>query len=154
MEIQPWDHGKSSYMLSPDETEHLPAPANLLLSEMDTPLLYMAGVFFNIFFFVFLYSWILSLSMWLYRKRQQPNVFPRSIFCSSVMLMFTICIICPMFWFYCCCMVSTFCYRLLLYNPLLVKFSKLNLTAVPFALYVAFCLQFLFTFLHQLMSLI
>ena len=45
--------------------------------------LYIAGVFFNIFF-VFLYSWILSLSIWLYRKRQQPNVFPRSIFCSSV----------------------------------------------------------------------
>ena len=35
-------------------------------------------------FFVFLYSRILSLSIWLYRKRQQPNVFPRSIFCSSV----------------------------------------------------------------------
>jgi hypothetical protein len=37
VEIQPWDHGKSSYMLSPDEAEHLPVPANLLLSEMDTP---------------------------------------------------------------------------------------------------------------------
>ena len=66
-----------------NEAKHLPVPANLLLSEMDIPFYTWPVCFFNIFF-VFSYSRILSSSIWLYRKRQQPNVLPRSIFCSSV----------------------------------------------------------------------
>ena len=49
VEIQPWDHGKNSYMLSPNEAKHLPVPANLLLSEMNTPFYTWLVYFLTVF---------------------------------------------------------------------------------------------------------